>query len=97
MKLKDIRRLLADAREKKQSLMARNLRIDWSKSVFIVSESTLGHLAEYFESTQDTFALRYEDNGNTWYLFDVRMVVDSNMLDVSPPELAVVLESNRRW
>lgn len=97
MKPKDIRRLLADARERKQNLMARNIKIDWPKSVFLVSETTFNYLEDYFEATQDTFALRYESPSQIWYLFDVRLLIDGTMPEESPPDLAVVLESNRRW
>ncbi|MCA9835618.1 MAG: hypothetical protein KC422_01840 [Trueperaceae bacterium] len=97
MKPKDIRRLLADARERKQNLIGKNIRIDWSKSVFLVSEAILGHLASYFEETHDTFALKHDASSNLWYLFDVRLVVDPSLLEESQPELAIVLESSRRW
>lgn len=97
MKPKDIRRLLADAREKKQVLMARNLKIDWCKSAFLMNPSTLKYVIDYFQLTQDSFALRYDREKDLWYLFDVHILSDSSMAEESPPELAIVLEMQRRW
>lgn len=95
MTIKDIRRLLADTREEKMELEARNLKVDWSKTVYLLSSSLKQELQKYFEQTQDTFALRVDAQTNDLYLFDVRLMVDP-IKQNETPDLALVLESCKK-
>jgi len=95
MKDKELRRVLADARASKKQLLERNLKIDWARSAFLCRASTYQRFIDYYETSKDNFAFKHDELKETWFLFDVRLIKDDYLDDLAP-ELAIVLESNKR-
>ena len=87
------RKWLGKALEIKERYETLRLRIDWQKSVFLVHPKDYKTLESYFSETNDTYALK-EDN-NLLYLFDLRLVKDEKQVEGSVPELLVSLSSVR--
>ncbi len=86
---KNIRRFLADARDKKQLAEAKALTINWSKSRFLVSSQRFLELQTYFAETNDSFALQHDASTNKWFLFNVLLLEDTALLDTALAELAI--------
>lgn len=95
MKDKELRRVLADARANKKQLLERNLKVDWTRSAFLCSTTTFQRFIDYYDATKDNFAFSYDESKETWFLFDIRLIKDKYLDDLAP-ELAIVLESNKR-
>ncbi len=95
MKDKELRRVLTDARASKKQLLERNLKIDWARSAFLCSSTTYERFIDYYEESKDSFAFKHDELKETWFLFDVRLIKDDYSEDLAP-ELAIVLESNKR-
>jgi len=90
-----MRRLLAATRESKLELESSNLKIDWCKTVYLLSSKAYQDLKAYYEQTQDTFALRFNSQTDQLFLFDVRTVSDPSKQEDSI-DLAVVLNGNKK-
>lgn len=92
---KNIRRFLADARDKKQRAEAKALTINWSRSRFLVSRQRLQELKTYFLETQDSFALKHDGSSDKWFLFNVLLLEDPALLDTAMAELAINIKQKK--